>query len=299
MSRIWPPSYQTRLRLLLLPYQIAILVLVVIPALLAFSLAFFHYDALSPPQFARLLNFRLIFTDELFLLSVQHSLALVVVAVPLRVAGAFLLARWLQHDGRLVQWVRGAVYLPAVIPGAAYALIWLWVLNPLYGPLNALLQSVGLAPPAWLADGVWAKPGLVLALLWQIGEGFLVSLAALYDMPPELEEAARVDGAGRTAVLRHIILPLIAPILLLLTLRDVVLVLQNSFTAAYLMTQGGPYYTTYTLPQFIYEQGFDLFSFGTAAAALWVLYALTGGLVVVLLIVARQWQVGATEDYFL
>lgn len=299
MSRLFDPSYQTRLRLLLLPYQMAILVLVIIPALLAFSLAFFHYDALSPPKFAGLLNFRLVFTDELFLLSVQHTLALVVVAVPLRVVGAFLLARWLQQNGRLISWVRGAVYLPSVIPGAAYALIWLWVLNPVYGPLNLLLQGVGLAPPAWLADATWAKPGLVLALLWQIGEGFLVSLAALYDIPPELEEAARVDGAGSTAVLRHIILPLIAPILLLLTLRDVVIVLQSSFTAAYLMTQGGPYYATYTLPQFIYEQGFDLFSFGTASAALWVLYALTGGLVIMLLIIARQWQVGATEDYFL
>ncbi|NJN54525.1 MAG: sugar ABC transporter permease [Anaerolineae bacterium] len=299
MSRILHPSYQTRLRLLMLPYQIAILVLVVIPALLAFSLAFFHYDALSPPQFAGLLNFRLVFSDELFLLSVQHTLALVIVAVPLRVAGAFLLARWLQHDGRLISWVRGAVYLPAVIPAAAYALIWLWVLNPLYGPLNLLLQSAGLAPPPWFADATWAKPGLILLLLWQIGEGFLVSLAALYDIPPELEEAARVDGAGSGPILRHIILPLIAPILLLLTLRDVVLVLQGSFTAVWLTTQGGPYYSTYTLPQFIYEQGFDLFSFGTASAALWVLYALTGGLVLLLLIVARQWQVGATEDYFL
>jgi len=238
VSRYLHPSYQTRLRLLLLPYQIAILVLVIIPALLAFSLAFFHYDALSPPRFAGLLNFRLVFTDELFLLSVQHTLAMVVVAVPLRVMGAFLLARLLQQNGRLISWVRGAVYLPSVIPGAAYALIWLWVLNPVYGPLNLLLQALGLAPPAWLADGTWAKPGLVLALLWQIGEGFLVSLAALYDVPPELEEAARVEGAGSTAVLRHIILPLITPILLLLTLRDVVLVVQSSFTATYLMTQG-------------------------------------------------------------
>lgn len=303
LSPKWRLSYQGRLRLLLLPYQLGIVVLVVIPVLLAFGLAFFHYDALSPPQFAGMLNFRLIFTDELFVLSVQNTLALVIISVPLRVLGAFLLARLLQGNGRsdrhLIAWVRGMVYLPSVIPGAAYALAWLWILNPLYGPLNLLLQSVGLAAPGWLADPTWAKPGIALALLWPIGEGFLVSLAALHDVPPELEDAAYVDGAGRGATLRHIILPLMAPILLLLTFRDAILILQESFTTIWLMTQGGPYYATYTLPLLIYEQGFGLFSFGTASAALWVLYLLTGGIVLVLYVIARQWDVDTTEEQFL
>lgn len=299
----WPLSYQAQLRLLLLPYQAGILFLVIVPALLAFGLAFYRYDALSPPRYAGWLNFRLVFTDELFRLSVQNALAFVLIPVPLRVMGAFLLARLLQGNGRgpsrLLNWVRGVVYLPSVIPGAAYALAWLWILNPLYGPLNLLLQSIGLAGPAWLADPAWAKAGIALALLWQIGEGFIVSLAALHDIPPALEDAARVDGAGGRGVLRHIILPLIAPILLLLTLRDAILVLQESFTTVWLMTQGGPYYATYTLPLFIYEQGFDLLSFGTAAAALWVLYLLTGGVVLLLYAIARQWDVGTTEEHFL
>jgi multiple sugar transport system permease protein len=299
MFQRFKPSYQTRLRLLLLPYQIGILVLVVIPGLLAFALAFFHYDALSPPQYAGLLNFRLVFTDELFALSVQNTLAFVLIPVPLRVAGAFLLARLLQRKSRLTTWVRGVVYLPSVIPTAAFALAWLWILNPLYGPLNLLLEAVGLNGPAWLADSSWAKPGIALVLLWQIGEGFLVSLAALHDIPPELEDAARMDGAGSWAMLRHIILPLVAPILLLLTCRDAILILQESFTAVWLMTEGGPYYATYTLPLFIYERGFGLLSFGTAGAALWILYLLTGGVVLAIYLIAQQWQVGATEEPFL
>lgn len=288
--------YKFRLHLLLLPYVSGIVVLVLVPAVLSFSLAFFHYDGLSPPQWAGSLNFILAYTDELFQLSVENSLALVILPVPLRVLGAFLLARLMQRRGRWLPWFRAAVYLPSVIPTAAYALAWLWILNPLYGPLNMLLRAAGVAGPAWLAEPAWAKPGLVLMFLWQIGEGFLVSLAVLQDLPLEIEDAARIDGAGAWNVLRYVMLPLAAPILLLLIFRDAILTFQESFVAIMLMTQGGPYYATFTLPLFVYEQAFDLLAFGTASAALWVIYLLTGLIVLLLYLIARQWQIGATEE---
>jgi multiple sugar transport system permease protein len=291
-------SQQTRWRLLLLPYALGIITLVVLPALFAFGLAFFRYDALSPPTWVGTLNFTLAYTDELFKLSIRNSLALILIPVPLRVFGAFFLARLMQRNGRFLSWFRSAVYLPTIVPGAAFALAWLWILNPLYGPLNLFLQSIGLNGPAWLVDPTWAKPGLVLMTLWQIGEGFIVSLAALYDIPVDLEDAARIDGAGSWATLRHIILPIIAPILLLLTFRDAIFTFQESFTHIFLMTEGGPYYATYTLPLFIYEQGFDLRAFGTASAALWVMYAITGLIVVALYIIAKQWNIGTTEESF-
>lgn len=285
-----------RWRLLLLPYALGIVILIVIPSLLSFGLAFFHYDALSPPTWAGLLNFKLAYTDELFNLSIRNSLALILIPVPLRVFGAFFLARLMQRNGRFLSWFRSAIYLPTIVPGAAFALAWLWLLNPLYGPVNLFLQSIGLTGPAWLVDPNWAKPGLALMALWQIGEGFIVSLAALYDIPVDLEDAARMDGAGSWATLRHIILPIIAPILLLLTFRDAIFTFQESFTHIYLMTEGGPYYATYTLPFFIYEQGFDLRAFGPASAALWVMYAITGLIVVALYLIAKQWNIGATEE---
>ena len=93
-------------------------------------------------------------------------------------------------------------------------------------------------------------------------------------------------------------LPLMAPILLLLAFRDAILTLQESFTTVFLTTGGGPYYATYTLPMLIYEQGFGLLLFGAASAALWVLYALTGLIVLGLYLIARQWQIGTTEETF-
>lgn len=297
-QRSFRPSYEARLRLLLLPYALGIVALVLIPAGISFGLAFFQYDGLSAPRWVGTLNFVLAYTDDLFTLSVQNSLALIIVPVPLRVFGAFLLARLLQRGGRLLPWLRASVFLPSVIPGAAYALAWLWIFNPLYGPFNLLLQAVGLTPPAWLADPLWARPALALMFLWQIGEGFLVSLAALQDLPPEIGDAARVDGAGSWGLFWYVTLPLVAPILLLLAFRDAILTFQESFTAILLMTDGGPYYATYTLPVFIYEQAFDLLSFGTASAALWVMYALTGLIVVLLYVIARQWNIGTTDETF-
>lgn len=291
-------NHRSQLRLMLMPYLIGVFVLVVLPAIVSFGIAFYRYDALTAPRFLGRLNFDLVRTDSLFNLSIQNTLALVVLPVPIRLFGGFLLAN-LALRGRWVNGLRTAIFVPSVIPSAAYALAWLWLLNPLFGPVNLFLSSIGLPTPTWLVEAQWAKPGIVLALLWQLGEGFLVSLAALHDIPKSLNDTARMDGASSFGLFRWVTLPLMAPILLILALRDTIWLLQESFTTVYVMTQGGPYYATYTLPLFIYEQGFDLLSFGTASAALWVMYLLTGVVVTALFAIARQWQVGLTKEPFL
>lgn len=291
-------SYKTQLNLFLLPYLFGIFLLVIIPALLSFGIAFFRYDGLSAPVWVGNLNFILAYNDELFNLSIQNSVALVLLPVPLRVFGAFLMARLLQKNGRFLNAFRAIIFLPSIIPGAAYALAWIWIFNPLSGPLNLLLQSIGLFTPAWLADPLWAKPALALISLWQIGEGFIVSLAALSDMPPSIDEAAQIDGASTWQQFWLIQLPIFAPILLILIFRDIALTLQNSFTTILFTTQGGPYYASYTLPQFIYEQGFDLLFFGSASAALWVLYLITGLIILIVYLLARQWQVSPSEALY-
>lgn len=297
-QRLAGMSYHARLRLLLLPYLAGIVLLVVLPAILSFSLVFFRYDALSPPVWIGDLNFLVAYTDELFKLSIQNSLALIILPVPFRVLGALLLAMLLRRNGRFLGWFRAISFLPSIIPSAAFALAWLWILNPLFGPLNLILQAVGLQPPNWLADPLWAKPAIALMSLWQIGEGFLVCLAALQDLPVDIEDASQIDGASKWQHFIYVTLPLMAPILLLLTLRDAILTFQESFTTIIMMTGGGPYYATYTLPMFVYEQGFGLLNFGVASAALWVMYGVTGLIVIVLYVIARQWQIGTTDETF-
>lgn len=177
-----------------------------------------------------------------------------------------MLALLLRRPRSGIHIYRAAIYLPTVIPSVAYALIWLWVLNPYYGPLNLLLASLGLPTAAWLVESTTALPALAFSALFQIGEGFVVLLAGLREIPDDYYQAAALDGAGRLAMLRFITLPMLAPWLLLITIRDVIVSAQNTFAPTLIMTNGGPYYATLFLPLLIYRTAFDSFRFGEGAA---------------------------------
>jgi multiple sugar transport system permease protein len=249
---------------------------------LAVALAFFRYDAVAPPTWVGLFNFRQILTnptEALFQVALWNSLYFAALAVPLRGVSATLLALWLNRPSRGVGVYRAIVYLPTIIPDVAYAMVALWLFNPLYGPINGVLHMLGLPAPGWLADAGLAKSVFVVMALFQIGEGLVVVLAGLQNIPPEYFAAAEVDGATRWQVARYITLPLLAPWLFLLTIRDLILSFQSVFTPSLIMTRGDPYYATLFLPLLIYEEAFDKLRFGPAAA-MWVLmFAVTAALV--------------------
>jgi multiple sugar transport system permease protein len=286
------PHYQRRLVALLLPYLLGAMVLIVAPALLTFALAFFEYDALSMPLWRGWWNFQEVFHEKLFPIAVFNSLYFVALAVPLRLLAALGLALLLHRRGRLVGLYRAAVYLPTIIPDVAYALIWLWIFNPLYGPLNKVLALFGIARVDWLLYPDTARFAIVLMVLFQIGEGFVVLLAALQSVPHDYYDAAAVDGAGALQSFRLITLPLIAPWLLLLAVRDIILSTQSTFTPAYVMTGGDPYYATLFLPLMIYEEAFDRFRFGDGSAMLLLMFLGLGVLLVLTYVVMGGWGYG-------
>lgn len=280
--------YRIELGLMLAPYLIGVGALILIPVLLTFGVAFTDYYATKPPVWNNFRNFPEIFSERRFWFGARNSILFMLLAVPLRMLGALLLALLLSRPGHAVGLYRSAAYLPTVIPDLAYALIWLWVLNPAYGPLNMLLGAAGLPTPAWLAQSNTALPALVLMAVFQLGEGFVVLLAALHDIPRDLYQAAALDGGNRWQIFRRITLPLLTPWLVLLAIRDMILTTQSTFTPGYVMTGGRPYYATLFLPVFIHEEAFDRFLFGHAGAMLliwfiwlglllWVLYELLGG----------------------
>ena len=260
---------------MLLPYLLGTLLLVALPALMSAGLAFTTYDALSPPVFVGFANFRLLAADPVVTTAFANSLFFVALAVPLRMLGALGLALLLQRPRRGISGYRAAVYVPTVIPDVAYALIWLWIFNPLFGPVNLALSTLGLPLPGWLADEGSARYPFVVMSLFQIGEGFVVLLAALRGLPREYFDAGAVDGAGRWAAFRYLTLPLLLPWLVLLTFRDVILSFQYTFTPSLVMTGGGPYYSTMFLPLLIYEEAFDRFRFGPGSALMLLLFLLS------------------------
>jgi len=228
-------------------------------------------------------NFRRIWGSEYIGLAFFNSLLFVALAVPLRVGSAFFFALLLRHRARFFGVYRTAVYLPTIIPEAAYALIWLWIFNPVYGPLNLMLGWLGVPAPVWLADPLWARLAMVILSVFQMGEGFVILLVGLQTVPANLYEAAGIDGATQGQKFRWITLPLLTPWLLVLVFRDLLASLQNTFAPSYILTYGGPYYATTFVPLVVYEVAFDFFDFGTAAAVLVVTYLFIGGVIGVIL----------------
>jgi multiple sugar transport system permease protein len=284
-----PRQRRTQLVLFLTPYLLGAFVLILLPAGISFFTAFTQYDGVSAPVFTGWDNFRSLRYEPLFKIGLVNSLLYIVQAVPLRIFGALVLALLYNRPRRAVGFYRAATYLPTVIPDAAYALAWTWILNPLYGPLNASLRSLGLPAPAWLADSGWSLSALAIMSLFQIGEGFVILLVGLRHIPREIYDASCVDGANRWQTLTNITLPLLTPWLVLLTVRDVVLSFQNTFTPAYLMTRGGPYYSTFFLPLLSYEAAFDGMRFGQAAAVMLMIFLCTVVLVAFIYFLFEEW----------
>ena len=288
-----------QLALMLAPYAVGLSVLVVVPAVVTFALALSEYDLIRSPSFVGLDNLRELVDDPVFRKALLNSAVFAAIAVPLRLGAALGLALLLHRRHRGVGGARAATLLPTVVPDVAYGLLWLWLLNPLYGPLPLFLGQLGpegstiwgLPVPQFLTDPNDARAAIILMSLFTIGEGFLLLLAARQAVPAELYELAAIEDATAWGVFRRLTLPLIAPVLLLLFLRDTILSFQLNFVPALVVTDGGPplYSTTY-LPLFVYREGFEYLRYGYAAAATVVMVALTAVIVLLQWRILRRWR---------
>jgi multiple sugar transport system permease protein len=281
------------LGLMLAPYLVGLSLLVVLPAIAGFGLAFADYNALNPPRFAGLDNFKDLIDDHVFRIAIVNSLLYIALAVPLRLGGALLTALLLLRPVRGVHLYRAIVYLPTVIPDMAWALIWLWILNPIYGPLNQALALVGIDGPSWMVDHTSARLAIVLMMSWQIGEGFVVCLASLQNVSRDLLDQAAIDGASAWRTFWSVTLPLIAPGLLILLFRDTIFSFQANFVPALIVGRGGgPDYATTFLPMYIYTTAFGYLRFGYAAAMTCTMYLITSAVLYLQYRVAVRWRLG-------
>ena len=281
-----------QLGVMLAPLVIGLVGLVLVPAAVTLGLALTEYDLIRPARWIGLDNLRELAADPVFRIALRNSLGFALVAVPLRLVVALALALLLHRRARGVGTARTAAALPTAVPEVAYGLLWLWLLNPIYGPINLLLRLGGenglmingRTPPQWLTDPGDARAGIVLMSLFTIAEAFVILLVARQSVPTEVYELAAVEDATGWDVFRRITLPLMAPALLLLLARDAIMSFQISFVPALVVTDGGPppYATTY-LPLFVYRNAFEYLRYGYAAAATVVMLLLT------LAVIAVQW----------
>jgi multiple sugar transport system permease protein len=291
-----------QLALMLAPYLFGLTALVAVPAVVTFALALTEYDLLRSPSFVGFDNFSELVRDDIFRTALMNSLVFAAAAVPLRLAAALALALLLHRRFTGVGAYRSSAVLPTVVPDIAYGLLWLWLFNPLYGPINLLLKvggdsptttAWGVQPPQWLTHPNDARAAIVIMSLFTIGEGFVVLLVTRQGLPTELYDLAAIEDATAWSVFRRVTLPLLAPILLLLLARDTIFSLQATFVPALVVTEGGPppYATTY-VPLFVYRNGFEYLRYGYASAATLTMFAVTALIVWLQWRIVRRWRQG-------
>jgi multiple sugar transport system permease protein len=265
--------------------------LVAVPVLAAIYFAFTEFTGVQAPSFNGLDNLGRLVGDEAFWRALGNSGIFILIAVPLRIVAAVAFALLLYRRAPGVGTARAVAYMPTVVPDAVYALLWLYLLNPLYGPLPLFLEAIGVGSPSWLTDPWGARFAVAIMGVFQIGEAFVIALAARRAIPNSLYDAARVEGSSSWFTLTRVTLPLMAPVLALLILRDVILTLQVNFVPALLLTDGGPRYATTFLPLYVYRTAFRYFRLGYASTIALTMVLVTAVIVYVQYRLARRWRI--------
>lgn len=247
----------------------AVLILVVtnlIPLLSTLYLSFTEYDLLSAPRWVGLGQYQSLLGDSAFRDAIGRTLYFTLAQVPLGTALALLTALLLNRDMTGKTAYRTIVYLPQATSYVVIALIWVFLYDPINGPLNIFLKSFGGGPVYWLTDERLAMPSLVIMSIWRnLGYYMIIYLAALQSVPQELHEAAAIDGASAFGRFIHITIPLIAPVTAFIVVTWTIGALQM-FTQAYVMTGGGPVGSTTTIVYRLYEDAFLFLQLGRASA---------------------------------
>jgi multiple sugar transport system permease protein len=270
------------------PWLIGFIFLTLGPMLLSLYVSFTEWDLLSSPVWIGTENYNRLITDPSFIQSVKVTITYTILYVPLDLIGGMLLALLVDAKIRGINAFRTIFYLPTVFSGVAFVVVWMWVLNPRGGLINSLLAVIGIQGPRWLQDPDLALISLVMMSFWGWGRSMVIFLAGLQSIPEELYEAAEIDGAGSMNRFIFITLPLLTPVIFFTIILSVIMTFQT-FTSAFIATDGGPLESTLFIVLYIYRQAFQYFNMGYAAALAWVLFAIILILTLVLMRTQKFW----------
>jgi multiple sugar transport system permease protein len=259
------------------------------PVLVAFALSFTKGDYISIPKWIGLDNYRALLEDKLFWKSLVNTLYYVAGVVPASMVLSLLLAMAMNQKLRGIVLFRTIFFLPTISSSVAISLMWLWIYNPEFGVLNFLLRQIGIKGPAWLSSTTWAMPAVIIMAVWRgLGYSMLIYLAGLQGIPDVYYEAAAIDGAGRWAKFWHITVPLLSPTTFMLLILSIIGAFQV-FEYTYVMTGGGPVYSTLTMVLYVYNNAFRDFQMGYASALAYILFFILLILTIIQFRLQRLW----------
>ena len=280
--------------LFLAPALLVLGVFFLLPVIGALGLSLTDYDLYALAdihnlRFVALHNYWALLQRPLFWSALGHTVYFVAVGVPLSMLTSLGAALLLNSPlARCKPFFRTALFAPVVTTVVAVAVIWRYLFNTRYGIANFVLGHLGLHPIDWLGDPHWAMPAIILFAVWKnFGYNMIIFLAGLQAIPPELYEAARIDGASAWRQLRHITLPMLGPTLLMVSILTVAGYFQL-FAEPYVMTEGGPLQSTTSVLYLMYDEGFQWWNLGEGSAVAFLLFVIMFAVTAVMLRLARR-----------
>lgn len=281
------------------PWFIGFFLFIAGPIIVSIILSFCQYDVLHPAKYVGLKNYRVLFTeDRLFWKSLWNTVYMVL-SVPLSMVIGLAIAMFLNSEIKGMAVYRTLFYLPAIVPSVASSVLWIWVLNPQNGLINAnlgfIFKWLGVMPPSWLQSENWSKPALILMLLWGSGSTMIIWLAGLKGIPTSLYEAAEVDGAGSVSKFFNITLPMLSPYIFFNLVMGIIGTFQI-FNQMYIMTGGGPADSTLSYVFHLFNNAFRYLKMGYASSMAWILFIIILILTLINFKIAPKWVHYETEN---
>lgn len=273
------------------PWLFGFFALILYPMAASLYYSFTEYSLFGAPQWIGLGNYTRLFEDDKFYTSLSNTILFSAMVVPSSIILGIILAVLLNNNLRGNVIYRTIIFVPAVIPAAAAAVIWVWILNPRWGLLNYGLSLINIPGPPWLSNPDWSKPALLIVTLWMIGTDMLLYLAGLQDIPAEYYEAAELDGAGSWGKFRRITLPLISPITFFHTINGFIWSFQY-FAIPFIVSdegQGRPADSLLFYSLYLYRNAFNYLKMGYASAMAWVLFIIVLACTLLILKTSKSW----------
>ncbi|MCJ7736726.1 MAG: sugar ABC transporter permease [Anaerolineae bacterium] len=271
------------------PWLVSLLIFTAYPVLAALYYGFTRYNVLQPAVWVGLDNYRqMLFEDQLFWKSLYNTVYYALFSVPPGLALALYLALLLNQKVPGISFFRSMFFLPSIVPVVAASVVWAWILNPEFGLINDMLGRLGLYRPPWLTSPTWSKPAFILMSLWGIGQTTIIFLAGLQDVPVHLYEAAEIDGANGLRKFISVTIPLLTPTIFFNLVTGIIGAFQI-FSQVYIISEGGPLWSTLFYVYYLWRRAFQFFNMGYASALALVLFVIILGLTLVVLMTSNKW----------
>ena len=270
----------------IMPWFLGLILFTLFPLISAVYIGFTDWNIASDATFIGFENYQYIFSDPNFWNSLWVTVRYAIFSIPISITIAFTLAYILSKKVPLTNVFRVVYYLPAIVSGAAVAVIFKWILNPSFGLINGFLNIFGILGPDWLGDPNWVLPSYLVLAIWGSGSGLLIFLAAIKDVPKDLYEAARIDGANRLQTAWFVTTPLVSPIIFYSLIIGLIGSFRK-FTDAFIL--GGAGNQGRFLMVYLYELAFSDYSMGRATAVAWILFVILISLTLIVDYSKKYW----------